>query len=289
MIRVDSHMHFWRFHRDGYPWMSDDMQVLMCDRLPVDARPLLDRQNIDQVVAVQARVNEQETDFLLDLAVRHSWIGAVIGWVDLRDANLAQALDRWAGKEKLAGFRHPLQGDPKAGELVSDPQFRSGVALLQSRSLIYELLISADQLPAVTDFCRSSDAGWLVLDHLGKPDIRGNGFIDWRRDLSEIAAFPHVVCKLSGLVTEATDASGKFDADGLRKYLDLALTLFGPQRLMFGSDWPVCLLAAPYAEVADIVERWSAALSATDREWIWGGTAARVYGLAPVPSMSRHG
>ncbi|MET0497330.1 MAG: amidohydrolase family protein [Steroidobacteraceae bacterium] len=286
MMRVDSHMHFWRFHGDDYPWMSDAMQVLKCDRLPGEARPLLDRQNIDQGVAVQARVSEQETDFLLDLAARNPWIGAVIGWVDLRNANLQQSLDRWADKEKLAGFRHPLQGDPEAGALVSDSQFKRGVALLQSRSMIYELLISADQLPAVTDFCRSSDDGWLVLDHLGKPDIRGGGFNAWRRDVSEVAAFPHVVCKLSGLVTEATDASGNFDAEGLRKYLDTALTLFGPQRLMFGSDWPVCLLAAPYAEVADIVERWSAGLSATDREWIWGGTAAHVYGLM-ASSMSR--
>ncbi|HEY0686762.1 MAG TPA: amidohydrolase family protein [Steroidobacter sp.] len=278
-MRIDSHIHFWRFDPQEYGWMSADMQVLKRDRLPDDVRPLLSAAGIDSCVAVQARMSEQETDFLLDLAAKYPWIAAVIGWVDLCDEQLSQRLERWAGSDKLIGFRHVLQNDPKAGTLVDSAAFRRGVALIQSRSMIYELLVSADQLPTVTEFSRKSDAHWLVLDHLGKPDIRNRQIASWRRDLAPIAALPHVVCKLSGLVTEANDASGKFDANHLRDYLDVALEMFGADRLMFGSDWPVCLLVASYAETADIVERWSAQLSASDREWIWGNTAARIYGL----------
>ena len=289
-MRVDSHVHFWRFDPREYPWMSADMQVLKRDRLPDDVRPLLDQAGIDSCVAVQARMIEPETDFLLDLAVRYRWIAAVIGWVNLCDEQLARRLERWAGYNKLIGFRHVLQGDPNAGALVSSAEFQRGVALIQSRKMIYELLVSADQFPAITPFTRKSDGHWLVLDHLGKPDIRNRQIESWRRDLAPIAALPHVVCKLSGLVAEANDACGKFDADHLRDYLDIALQTFGPQRLMFGSDWPVCLLVSEYAEVADIIERWSSRLSAADREWIWGRTAANVYGLAgPATARNNHG
>jgi L-fuconolactonase len=289
-MRVDSHIHFWRFDPREYPWMSADMQVLKRDRLPDDVRPLLDQAGIDGCVAVQARMSEPETDFLLDLALRYPWIVAVIGWVNLCDGQLARRLERWADHGKLSGFRHVLQGDPNAGALVSSAEFQRGVALIQSRKMIYELLVTADQFPAITPFTRKSDQHWLVLDHLGKPDIRNRRIDSWRQDLAPIAALPHVVCKLSGLVTEANDATGKFDADHLREYLDVALEMFGPQRLMFGSDWPVCLLVSEYAECADIIERWSSRLSAADREWIWGRTAAHVYGLATsATARSLHG
>lgn len=289
-MRIDSHIHFWRFDPHEYPWMSADMQVLKRNCLPDDVRPLLDAAQVDSCVAVQARMSEPETDFLLELAARYPWIAAVIGWVDLCDQNLAQRLARWQQSGKLIGFRHVLQNDPNAGALVASAEFQRGVDLIQARSMIYELLVSADQFPSITDFSRRSDGHWLVLDHLGKPDIRNRQIASWRRDLAPIAALPHVVCKLSGLVTEANDTNGKFDADHLREYLDVVLDMFGPQRLMFGSDWPVCLLVASYAEVADIVERWAARLSAADRECIWGGTAARVYGLTPrAEARSSHG
>jgi L-fuconolactonase len=250
------------------------------DWLPDDVRPLLDAVHVDSCVAVQARMSEQETDFLLDLAARYPWIAAVIGWVDLCDPKLAQRLAQWEQSGKLIGFRHVLQNDLNAGALVASAEFQRGVELIQSRAMIYELLVSADQFPSITEFSRRSDGHWLVLDHLGKPNVRDRQIDSWRRDLAPIAALPHVVCKLSGLVTEANDAKGQFDANHLRDYLDVALEMFGPQRLMFGSDWPVCLLVASYAEVADIIERWASRLSAMDREWIWGGTAAHVYGLA---------
>ncbi|MET0534132.1 MAG: amidohydrolase family protein [Steroidobacter sp.] len=278
-MRVDSHMHFWRFDPTQYSWIGAQMDVLRRDRLPDEAWPLLTSRNIDRCVAVQARMSEQETDFLLGLASGYSWIAAVIGWVDLCDERLSQRLERWAGSKRLAGFRHILQNDPNAGALVDGVAFRRGVGLLQSRRMIYEVLVTADQLSVVTDFCRHANNHWLVLDHLGKPDIRKRRFDGWLRDVKPIAALPHMVCKLSGLVTEANDARGNFDVDHLRDYLDAALDLFGAQRLMFGSDWPVCLLAASYERVAEIVEDWSSRLSPSDRESIWGDTATRVYGI----------
>jgi L-fuconolactonase len=161
---------------------------------------------------------------------------------------------------------------------LADPHFRRGVRLLQHNSRIYELLVLARQLGSVADFCATCDGHWLVLDHLGKPAIRARDHRSWRRDLLPLAAMPHMVCKLSGLVTEAIP--GGLSGGDLNPYLDTALELFGPERLMFGSDWPVCLLAAPYGEVTEIIERWAGSLSASEQQAVWGETARRVYRLA---------
>jgi L-fuconolactonase len=301
MTRIDSHQHFWRYDPIQYDWIDAQMGVLRRDFLPPDLRPLLDAQRIEQCIAVQARTVDEETDFLLALAAEYPWIMAVIGWVDLRADDLEQRLDRWSGARKLAGFRHILQAEviPADGP---DAAFCRGVAMLQKRELIYELLLRSPQLHAMAEFSRVHDSYWLVLDHLGKPNIHSGGYAEWRRDLKPIAALPHVVCKVSGMVTEAMDASpakvapfdgrverasaafdqtsvGAFNPADLTAYLDAALELFGPERLMFGSDWPVCLLAAPYAQVAEIVEQWAARLSVSERDALWGATARRIYGL----------
>ena len=281
-MRIDAHQHFWRYHADDYPWMDADMEVLRRDWLPQDLRPLLEEQRIDACIAVQARASEDETDFLLMLATQYPWIAGVIGWVDLRASDLKRRLARWHDAPRLRGFRHQLQDEPNVHATVSDPGFRHGVRLLQQQEKIYEVLVHAHQLDAVASFCGACDEYWLVLDHLGKPAVRQHAHGAWRRKLQPLASMPHVLCKLSGLVTEAIDAAGQFDANELRRYLDTALELFGPQRLMFGSDWPVCLLAAPYARVAAIVESWAASLSVADRDALWGGTAQRAYRLRDV-------
>lgn len=278
MMRIDAHQHFWRYDADAYPWMDAGMGVLKRDWLPADLRPLLDAQGIDACIAVQARADEAETDFLLQLAGDHDWIAAVIGWVDLRAGDLDARLAQWSDRAKLAGFRHLLQDDPDVAATLADPAFNRGVAALQARGQVYEVLVrGADQLALAPAFCARHDRHWLVLDHLGKPAIGGDGDAAWRKALAEVAALPHVACKLSGLVTEV--AGDRVDADTIRRYLDTALELFGPQRLLFGSDWPVCLLRADYAEVAAIVAGWSQALSADERVALWGGNAARCYGL----------
>lgn len=283
-MRIDSHVHFWRYEPHGYSWIGADMAALKRNRLPQDAQDLLQNERIDGCIAVQARTTETETDFLLELAATHPWIAGVVGWVDLVDVRLSQRLERWRDAKRLKGFRHVLQNDPAAGDLVANVDFRRGVSLLQQHSMIYELLVSADQLPLMAEFCRALDSHWLVLDHLGKPDIRNRQFDAWLRDVRPLAELPHVVCKLSGIVTEASDAEGAFDEKHIHQYLDAALELFGARRLMFGTDWPVCTLVASYRVTAQIIERWCSGLSESDRDWLWGNTAAKVYGLETLPS-----
>jgi L-fuconolactonase len=285
-MRIDAHQHFWRFDPREYSWMTTDMQVLRRDWLPDDPRPLLEQHRMDGCIAVQARASNAETDFLLTLASQHPWIAGVVGWADLRSHHLKTDLARWHDNLAFAGLRHLLQDEADVEAVVRDRAFIAGVKALQRSRLVYDVLIYAHQIEAVTPFCAQLDRHWLVLDHLGKPAVRDRDHAQWARRLRPLAAMPHVACKLSGLVTEALDARGEFQSADLRAYLDTTLDLFGPQRLMFGSDWPVCLLAAPYARVAAIVESWAAQLSPADREAIWGGTAARVYSLRNEPHQT---
>jgi L-fuconolactonase len=199
--------------------------------------------------------------------------------VDLLAADIERRLDRWSSREKLAGFRHQLQDESDVQAFVADARFQRGIATLQKSELIYEVLVYSHQLSEAADLCRLHDAHWLVLDHLGKPVIRRSEYAEWRRAFAVLAKLPHVACKLSGLVTEAVDAAGHFEERDLDRYLDAALELFGAERLMFGSDWPVCLLAASHEQVTGIVARWSESLSAAERAAIWGETARKVYDL----------
>jgi len=264
--------------------MSADMGAIKRDRLPADALSLFQQKRIDACIAVQARTEERETDFLLRLGKDNPFIAGVIGWVDIAAARLPERLERWSDDARLKGFRHVLQNDPDTPRLVQSDEFRRGVRVVQERSLIYEILISGDQLPLMADFCRALDAHWLVLDHLGKPDIRSRGFANWRRDVEPLARLPHVACKLSGIVTESNDAKGAYDELHIQQYLDASLELFGARRLMFGSDWPVCSLVASYGATTEIVERWAAKLPVEERDWIFGNAAQHIYGLPLLTS-----
>ena len=245
--RIDAHQHFWRYRAEDHPWMDAGMGVLRRDWLPGDLRPLLDACGIDACIAVQARADEAENDFLLGLADEHPWIAAVIGWVDLFADDAGERLALHKRHPRFAGVRHLLQDDPDIAATLADPRFNRGVRQVQQQGLVYEVLVrGAGQLAATPAFCARHDQHFLVLDHLGKPAIGGGADNAWRDALRERAAMPHVLCKLSGLVTEVV-GSGVDDAV-LRRYLDTALELFGPRRLLFGSDWPVCLLRAEYAD-----------------------------------------
>lgn len=286
-LRIDAHQHFWRYRAEDYPWIGEGMHALARDRLPDELHPLLHAHALDRSIVVQARAGREETAFLLDLARGDARIAGVVGWEDIGSPRLADHVAEW-GRDKLLGFRHQVQDEGDVAAFVSRPAFERGIAWLQAQRYVYDVLVFQRQLPDVRAFCARHDAHWLVLDHLGKPALAEferdeTAFPRWRDALRELGALPHVACKLSGLVTEADWAQGlrPQDFSRIERCLDAALEVFGPQRLMFGSDWPVCLLAASYDQVVALVERWAATrLSEPERRAVWGGTAARCYRVA---------
>jgi L-fuconolactonase len=263
------------------------MEALAADRLPADLLPELRAQRLDAAIAVQARGEREETRFLLDLANTHDWIVGVVGWEDLGAADLEARLEALSGEHKLIGFRHQVQDAPDVAAFLSAPAFARGIALLQVWGYAYDVLVFGHQLNAAADFCGRHDSHWLVLDHLGKPPLEAfardaDAMARWKAALAPLKGMQHVACKLSGLLTEADWRKGVTvrDVQHARQCLDVALDVFGPQRLMFGSDWPVCQLAASYGTVYDVLHVWAEErLSATERADLWGGTAARCYNL----------
>jgi L-fuconolactonase len=280
--RIDTHQHFWRYDPQRYSWIDDDMPQLRRDFLPDDLEPLLTANGVDGCIAVQACSEPSETDALLAMAEQHPWIRAVIGWVDLRAPELGDTLDQWAGNSRLRGFRHLVQDEPSPSGCLAEHGFCRGVAELQRRGYVYELLVRQDDLPASLAFCRKHDGHVLILDHLGKPSVKDERPQDWVRRVRPLAELEHVSCKLSGLFTEADWQH--WQPDQLLPYYALAIELFGPSRLMFGSDWPVCLLAARYSQACELLETALHSLTAHEREAIRGGNACRLYSLQGLAS-----
>ncbi|RMH03126.1 MAG: amidohydrolase [Planctomycetota bacterium] len=275
-MRLDAHQHFWRYRSEEYLWITEELAVLRRDFLPEDLAPLLAAAGMDGCLAVQARQCLEESDWLLELAAAHPFVRGVVGWVDLRAAAAEEELARLAADPRFVGVRHLAQDEPDDGFLAR-PDFVAGVAKLAAHGLRYEILVYERQLPAAIELVSALPEQPFVLDHIGKPRIADGRLEPWAGRLCELAQRENVCCKLSGVVTEA--AWDSWTLNGLRPWLDTALEAFGPERLMFGSDWPVCLLAGEYAAVYELVENWSAALSATERAALFGGNAARCYGL----------
>ena len=276
MTAMDAHQHYWRYRAAAYRWIAPG-SVLACDRLPQDVHGAMIANGIADCIAVQARQDPAETDWLLALAAEHRWIAGVVGWTDLTAADLPDRLDRWQGS-RLVGLRHMIQDDPDPDWLARGAA-RAGVAQVLERGLAYDILVRPGQLAQVPGFLHAlpPDRGALILDHGGKPDIKRRGWQPWADDLRAIAAHPGVRCKLSGLVTEADHEH--WNADDMRRYLDHLLDCFGPDRLMFGSDWPVCLLAAEYDRVVALIGDFVDAACPAQRAAIFGGTARRCYGV----------
>lgn len=280
---IDAHQHFWAFDPRGYAWIEDaGLAALRRDFLPGDLGPLLDARGVTGSVAVQARQSVEETEWLLSLAGADGSILGVVGWADLAgDAGaLDERLARWRrGPGGLVGLRHVIQDEP-AGFMAAEA-FRAGVARLAGHGLAYDLLIHARQLDEAVAFVDALPEDLrVVLDHCAKPEVRRGEVHGWRRGIDALAAKPNVSCKLSGLVTEADH--GGWTREQLTPYMDAVLEAFGPGRLMFGSDWPVCTLASTYERWHRLVEEWAAPLSGDERAALFGGTAAEVYGLAPA-------
>ena len=270
---IDCHQHFWRYDAAQYGWIDDSMAALKRDFLPDDLAPLMRAEGVTGTIAVQARQDDAETAWLLELAAQHPFIRGVVGWVDLQAQDVECRVERLAATPRLLGVRHVVQAEP-AG-FLHHTAFRRGIAALEPTDLVYDILISARQLPEAIRFAAAFPRQRFVLDHLGKPDVRGGGFDEWRRELADLAALPHVWCKLSGLVTEADWRA--WTPSQLRPYLDAALEAFGPSRVMIGSDWPVCTLAAPYAGVLALARDAIADYSIDEQAQMLGKTAEDVY------------
>jgi len=275
-MRIDAHQHFWNYSAAEYPWIGTGLERLARDYLPSDLEPLLAAEQIDGSVAVQARQSVEESLWLLALAKAHPLVKGVVGWVDLRSDRVGDDLRMVAAHPKFVGVRHVVQ-DERDPRFVLGEGFIRGLRQLRQHGLTYDLLLYPTQLPAAVELVALLPEQPFVVDHLAKPRIAAGEIEGWGRDIRAIARHDTVCCKVSGMVTEAARQGWK-RAD-FTLYLDVVLEAFGPERLMFGSDWPVCLLAGEYADVATIPRDYFSRLSATEQRMIWGGTAARFYGL----------
>jgi len=278
-MRIDSHQHFWEFDAVRDAWITDEMSVLRRNFLPPDLSPELAAGAMDACVAVQADSSEEETEFLLALAARYPFIAGVVGWVDLRSPGAARRLEHYSQFEKFRGVRHIVQAEPDDQFLLRQ-DFCRGIAALGQFGFTYDILIYPRQLPAAVRFAERFPDQPIVVDHLAKPLIRAGEIADWERRMRALAAHPRVFCKLSGMVTEA-DWRGWKPAD-FAPYLDVVYDAFGPERLMFGSDWPVCLLAASYRQVRELAASYVRAHGPAAEAAIFGGNAVRFYGLKAI-------
>ena len=274
-MRIDSHQHFWRYDPVRDSWITEEMSKLKRDFLPEDLAPLLDAQELSGTIAVQADQSEKETEFLLELAENHPFIVGVVGWVDLLAPTLVERLEHFSQFDRFCGVRHVAQAE--ADNFLARDDVARGIEMLREYNLTYDILVYPHQLPAALSLVEKLPDSSFVVDHLAKPRIREGKLEPWATLLRAMAQYPNVWCKLSGLVTEAN--WDRWSQEDIRPYLDVVFEAFGPDRIMFGSDWPVCLLAASYHEVQDLVEGYVTSLSVFERDKLFGGNAAAFYGL----------
>ncbi len=281
-MKIDAHQHFWRYNAARDAWITDEMAVLKRDFLPEQFAEERAANGIDASVAVQVDQSENETGFLLDLARRDARIAGVVGWVDLASPRVAERLEHFSHFEKLRGFRHVAQAE-KDDRFLARDDFVKGVAQLRQFGFTYDILVYAKQLPAAIELVARLPEQRFVIGHLAKPQIKAKKIAPWAAQMTEIAQNKNVFCKVSGLVTEAD--WHKWKAEDFRPYLDVVFDAFGADRLMFGSDWPVCLLAASYRQVKQVIEDYVKGYSEADRGKIFGGNVARFY----VLKAAQHG
>jgi len=275
-MRIDAHQHFWKFNAQRDAWITENMSGLRRDFLPADLLPELQSNQMDGCIAVQADQSETETRFLLDLASRHPEIRAVVGWVNLLSPEVSECLETYARCRKLRGLRHVVQAESDDRFMLRQ-DFLNGIAALKDFGLTYDILIYPRQLPAALELVTRFPGQPFVIDHIAKPPIYSGERLPWAQHIREIATCRNVYCKVSGLITEAKWESWSFG--DIAPYLDIVFESFGAYRLMFGSDWPVCLLAGSYSQVIELVRNYIEPLSESQKAAIFGLNAARFYGI----------
>jgi L-fuconolactonase len=274
-MKLDSHQHFWKYSPQQHNWIDDSMVSLKRDFLPNDLEPHLIENKIEACVVVQADQSEKETEFLLELATQYEFIKGVVGWVDLRAKNVEERLQFYSQNQYFKGVRHIVQSEKQ--DFLLDPAFQNGIGKLGNLNLTYDLLIYPHQIEATIKLVSQFPSQKFVLDHLAKPHIK-NGKIDpWKNQIQRLAQFSNVSCKISGMVTEADHVQWK--PSDFIPYLDIVFEAFGENRILFGSDWPVCLLAASYQEVYHLITDYTANFSLEQRDKLFGGNAERIYNI----------
>ena len=275
-LKIDSHQHFWKYHPNIHGWMDSSMEIIKKDFLAADLFPLLQKNNIDGCIAVQTGQSETETLFLLNLAKEHKFIKGVVGWLDLCAENIGEKLEEYSKYEALKGLRHIVQDEPEKNFMLR-PNFKNGISLLRKYNLTYDILIYPKQLPAALELVKTFPEQAFVLDHMAKPVIDGKIDPVWASYISELGEQENVHCKISGMVTETK--WGAWSTNDFVPYLDKVFESFGPDRILFGSDWPVCLLSGQYHEVVDIVENYLVHLPSAVRKKVMGLNAIKFYSL----------
>jgi L-fuconolactonase len=276
-MRIDSHQHFWDLDLLSYPWMPPGPSPIRHNFLPRDLKPKLDRNRFDGSVAVQATTQPEEAGWLLNLAEENPFILGVVAWVDLTSPRLGRVLDQLQARPQLVGIRHPVHDEPDDRWLLRTDVVE-GLRELARRGLPYDLLLRPQHLPVIPELVDRVPDLPMVIDHIAKPRIGQHVMDGWAGDMERIAQIPHIYVKLSGMITEAEP--GKWTAEDLRPYVQHVMRLFGPDRLMFGSDWPVCLLAGSWKGVLAAFTQAIGPQPMETREKLLGGTAKQFYRLA---------
>lgn len=274
-MKIDSHQHFWKYDSENYDWIDDSMSKIQKDFLPEDLKPILEKNQIDGCVLVQVNQTEEETIYFNALAEQNDFIKGVVGWTNLFSKDLDANLEKYSKFPKIKGFRHIVQGEPLG--FIQNPEFISGIHQLAKYDFTYDILIYPTQLKDAKFLIKNCPDNKFVIDHLAKPYIKEQKISQWGNYIQKLGEMPNVYCKISGMVTEADWKNWK--KEDFYIYLDVALNSFGIDRLMYGSDWPVCLVAAEYEDQLNIVKSYFEKLSTTEQDKIFGGNAVRFYGL----------
>ena len=276
LLIIDAHQHFWKYDAQEYAWISDELAPLKRDFLPEELLQLLNKEKISGAISVQARQSEKENEFLLNHAKGNPFIKGVVGWIDLRSEKVEERLSFYRNFPILKGFRHVVQ-DEKDPEFMLHPAFLQGIEQLIKYGYCYDILVYARQLPQVLAFLNHFPDKPFIIDHLAKPDIKQGGFTSWQADMRKIAAFPKVLIKVSGMITEAD--WHHWEKEDFYPYLDELVLSFGVERLCYGSDWPVCNLAGNYSQQWDIVKTYFSTFNSSDINKVMGWNTQRFYHL----------
>lgn len=272
---IDAHQHFWKYHPQNHAWINDDMKIIQKDFLPEDLAVVLSTQNVEGCISVQVDQTKEETAFQIECAGHNPFIKGVVGWIDLMNPSLEKDIEIYNEQKIVKGFRHILQGTEEG--FMLQPNFINGLKQLSKHHYTYDLLIYVNQIQEAIELIKSVEDLPIVLDHIAKPSIKTKSIQDWERDIKSLAKYPNLYCKISGMATEADWTTWK--SEDLKPYLDIVLEAFGVDRLLFGSDWPVCLVASSYERWLNTIKEYFKEFSISEQEKIFALNCESFYTL----------